>query len=316
MDPGAAQIPATIHLDMPLVTSRPQCIPIDTSRYLVIAAAVPFKGAGLNFNATQRSLSDSYWPAFGALLESSGRAPADGVMMAMAALNGISTTTSPLLLQVCLPACPPARPPACLPATLPACLSVPCLRAYMFVYLFVYLLQTMLRDTWHSDAIVQTDCCDSVTWTYNFMRHRHPNSNYTQGEAIAAFIAMGGGAYFGFDGNTYKPLVEAGVANGTNASHTWIPRQQIIAIGARVLETQMKLGAYFIVLEATRFSAAFSSVANNYLSHVATGAQDFSISIAMITLLPITLRPFPGTCSMARATVPSQQKQRRRAQSC
>ena len=63
-------------------------------------AAVPFKGGGLNFNATQRSLADSYWPAFGALLASSGPAPADGVMMAMAALNGISTTTSPLLLQV------------------------------------------------------------------------------------------------------------------------------------------------------------------------------------------------------------------------
>jgi hypothetical protein len=54
---------------------------------------------GLNFNATARSLADSYWPAFGALLDSNGPSPADGVMMAMAALNGVSTTTSSLLLK-------------------------------------------------------------------------------------------------------------------------------------------------------------------------------------------------------------------------
>ena len=151
-------------------------------------------GLTLNFNATARSLADSYWPAFGALLSSSAPAPADGVMMAMAALNGVSTTVSPLLLQ------------------------------------------TMLREAWNSTAIVQTDCCDSVTWTYAYERHR--NASFTQTDAIARFIAMGGGAYFGFDGNTYKPLVEAALANGTISS------QSMVEVGTRVLETEMKLGFY------------------------------------------------------------------------
>ena len=39
-------------------------------------------------------------------------------------------------------------------------------------------------------------------------------------------------------------MVEAGVAHGTNASHTLISMERIIAVGTRVLETEMKLGAY------------------------------------------------------------------------
>jgi hypothetical protein len=59
---------------------------------------------------------------------------------------------------------------------------------------------------------------------------------------------MGGGAYFGFDGNAYKPMVAAGIANGTNISHTWISTERMIEVGTRVLETEMKVRYLTIII--------------------------------------------------------------------
>ena len=59
------------------------------------------------------------------------------------------------------------------------------------------LLRSMLRDVWKSDAIIQSDCCDSV----NTMRgQRNPHSgqlvaNVT--EALGLAVNEGLGAYFG-----------------------------------------------------------------------------------------------------------------------
>ena len=81
---------------------NPQPVPggHPTDRWLATRATVPYflgyhggtmdpRGMASAFNATPRSLADSYWPAYGALLASAGPAPADGVMCAMSTLNGV-----------------------------------------------------------------------------------------------------------------------------------------------------------------------------------------------------------------------------------
>ncbi len=171
-----------------------------TDRFLATRATVPYylgyhggsmdpKGSLSAFNATKRSLADSYWPAYGALLESHAASPADGVMCAMSSVNGVPSCVDPLLLK------------------------------------------TMLRETWQSDAIIQTDCCDSVGSVKTFLK-------ITPAEALARYISAGGGAYFGFDANMYRPLLMEGLKNGT------IKHSDVVAIGTRAIETELKLGFF------------------------------------------------------------------------
>ena len=54
------------------------------------------------------------------------------------------------------------------------------------------LLTVMLREQWKSDAIVQTDCCDSVGSVADFL-------GIKPFDAFARYVNAGGGAYFGFD---------------------------------------------------------------------------------------------------------------------
>ena len=89
----------------------------------------------------------------------------------------------------------------------------------------------MLREVWQSDAIIQTDCCDSVGFVQTFLK-------ITPAEALAQYIAAGGGAYYGFDGNMYRPLLMEGLKNGT------IKQSDVVAIGTRVIETELKLGFF------------------------------------------------------------------------
>lgn len=67
--------------------------------FLAVRATVPYylgyhggtgdpPGFKSAFNATNRSLADSYWPAYGALLSDNAPSPADGVMCAMSEVSG------------------------------------------------------------------------------------------------------------------------------------------------------------------------------------------------------------------------------------
>jgi beta-glucosidase-like glycosyl hydrolase len=60
------------------------------------------------------------------------------------------------------------------------------------------LLQKQLREEWNSDAIVQTDCCDSVQTMKGAIspRTRKPIANYT--EAFGNAVNAGLGTYYGF----------------------------------------------------------------------------------------------------------------------
>lgn len=93
------------------------------------------------------------------------------------------------------------------------------------------LLNTTLREAWQSDAIIQTDCCDSVGSVASFLK-------IPKAEALAMYVNAGGGAYYGFEGGNYRPELLAALANGTVHNST------IRAVGNRVLETEMRLGFF------------------------------------------------------------------------
>lgn len=51
----------------------------------------------------------------------------------------------------------------------------------------------MLREQWNSDAIIQTDCCDSLQTISDFKY-----KNLTKSEALALAVNDGLGVYFGY----------------------------------------------------------------------------------------------------------------------
>lgn len=51
--------------------------------------------------------------------------------------------------------------------------------------------RTMLREEWQSDAIIQTDCCDSIQTMSDF------NKSLTKQAALAKAVNDGLGVYFG-----------------------------------------------------------------------------------------------------------------------
>ena len=59
------------------------------------------------------------------------------------------------------------------------------------------LLETQLREAWQSDAIVQTDCCDSVQTMVGAISPRtgKPMVNFT--EAFGTAVNAGLGTYYG-----------------------------------------------------------------------------------------------------------------------
>lgn len=93
------------------------------------------------------------------------------------------------------------------------------------------LLTKMLRQTWHSDAIIQTDCCDSIGYVKKYLQ-------VSPAQALAEYIGAGGGAYFGFDVQMYRQQMVEGLKNGA------IKQSDLVTIGTRVIETELKLGFF------------------------------------------------------------------------
>lgn len=145
------------------------------------------------------------------------------------------------------------------------------------------LLKTMLRDTWHSDAIIQTDCCDSVTSVAQFLR-------ISDNEALTRYVNAGGGAYYGYRGGQFKPAMLAAIAAGNISAAT------IMAAGTRVLETELRLGFYDIDQPTYPFANASAQLAWSLLdgtAHRALAREAATKTTVLLKNANHTL-PLPG----------------------
>ena len=97
-----------------------------------------------------------------------------------------------------------------------------------------YLLSTLLRKEWISDALVQTDCCDSIS-TINNPFHYNGTTTDQQALVLAAGTVQ---VYFGFRGGEYIPAMTSLVENGT------IPMSQLNSSAARIIKSMMKIGLF------------------------------------------------------------------------
>eukprot|EP01065_Artemidia_motanka_P042620 TRINITY_DN5750_c0_g1_i1.p1 TRINITY_DN5750_c0_g1~~TRINITY_DN5750_c0_g1_i1.p1 ORF type:complete len:780 (+),score=184.39 TRINITY_DN5750_c0_g1_i1:74-2413(+) len=144
------------------------------------------------FNATARSLADSYLPTYGAF-QRPNVGFADGIMCAMTELNGVPSCADP------------------------------------------FLLNKSLRQDWGSDAIVQTDCCDSIRTINNPF---HYQGIRTDKDALLLAANSGVGVYFGFSVGEFKQDMLDLVGNGT------LSRTLIEGYAARVILSFMRLGFF------------------------------------------------------------------------
>jgi len=162
-----------------------------TRHYIGYHSAHPDIGYPL-FNATNRSLADSYFPTYESFQRvEEGRA--DGIMCAMTELNGV-----------------------------PSCASD-------------YLLKDILREEWGSDAIVQTDCCDSIQTINNPFHYKNTTNNK---DALRLAVEAGVGVYFGFIGHELRPYMDDLLASGA------LPTELIEKYAARVVLSFMRLGFF------------------------------------------------------------------------
>jgi hypothetical protein len=121
---------------------------------------------GAQYYATKRTLADSYFPTFGSF-QRPDKGYADGIMCAMTTL---SVDGGP---------------------NVPSCANE-------------MLLKTMLRDTWKSDAIVQSDCCDSVATMVGGISPATGKPVANKYEALGLAVNSGLGVYFGYDVGDFK----------------------------------------------------------------------------------------------------------------
>lgn len=126
------------------------------------------------YNASNRSLADSYIPTYAAF-QNPSRGFADGIMCAMTELNGV-----------------------------PSCVNH-------------FLLTDLLRTEWQSDAIIQTDCCDSLQTVSSF-----GYKNLTKSEALALSVREGLGIYFGYWVGNFREWMMENLGNGTILPQVWV----------------------------------------------------------------------------------------------
>lgn len=107
------------------------------------------------------------------------------------------------------------------------------------------LLDTMLRQKWRSDAIVQSDCCDSVRTMVNEVSPAtgRPVANLT--ESLGLAINSGLGAYFGYYVGPFKDAMfdllspQPKYANGESVSAA-----KLAEVAQRILLSHFRLGFY------------------------------------------------------------------------
>ena len=194
------------------------------------------------YNASNRSLADTYFPIFGAY-QRPDLGAADGIMCAMTELNGVPSCANPLLMT------------------------------------------KMLRDEWGSDAIVQTDCCDSLQTISRF-----GYKNLNDSAALALSVNAGLGIYFGFWVQPFKQWMMENLGNGTIAEST------VRAAGQRVLLTFMRLG--FFDMHANDYPFSNASLPWSMLD----GPEHRALAREAAAKSTVLLRNVKGTLPLSTTT--------------
>jgi len=102
-----------------------------------------------------------------------------------------------------------------------------------------WLLTTVLRDTWGSDALIQSDCCDSIRTMNNPFHVQWRGHNITTDkDALALAVESGVQVYFGFYGKEMIPNFLELLKEGT------LTEDQLRAAAERVVLSQMRLGSF------------------------------------------------------------------------
>ena len=102
------------------------------------------------------------------------------------------------------------------------------------------LLNTVLRDEWHSDAVVQSDCCDSLT----SIKSQH-NYTETYEQAVAAGFKAGLSLCFGCDPNIDKgPSGNASSYLRSALRAGLVEPEQLRLAVARIMLTRFRLGEF------------------------------------------------------------------------
>ena len=106
------------------------------------------------------------------------------------------------------------------------------------------LLKTMLREAWGSDAIVQSDCCDSVqTMKGEISPHTgKPVINNT--EALGLAVNSGLGAYFGYWVSPFRDSMADLLGPAEYGNGETISAATLKAVAKRVLLSHFRLGFY------------------------------------------------------------------------
>ena len=106
------------------------------------------------------------------------------------------------------------------------------------------LLKTMLREAWGSDAIVQSDCCDSVqTMKGEISPHTgKPVANNT--EALGLAVNSGLGAYFGYWVSPFRDSMADLLGPAEYGNGETISAATLKAVAKRVLLSHFRLGFY------------------------------------------------------------------------
>lgn len=153
----------------------------------------------------------------------------------------------------------------------------------------------MLRDAWKSDAIIQSDCCDSVN-TMRGQRSPHtgnPVANVT--EALGLAVNEGLGAYFGYDVGGMRAAMTDLLGADEYGNGEKVSVETLKAVAQRVLLSHFRLGFYDA--HAADFPFANSTLDYSLLNgpEHRTLAREASAKSTVLLKNKDNVLPFPAT---------------------
>ena len=106
------------------------------------------------------------------------------------------------------------------------------------------LLETQLREAWQSDAIVQTDCCDSVQTMVGAISPRTGKQIVNFTEAFGNAVNAGLGTYYGYWVTPFRTAMADLLGAGVDGNGEHVSAATLKAAAKRLLISHFRLGFY------------------------------------------------------------------------